>query len=201
MRRGLVAATVAMLLVALVSSAAMATGNNKGRFPSMCWDMDAGEVVLPESEWAEPGVPMVERTAHMGGVQVFSRINGKGAQRILCSGMKHREDQDQATGFATKDWRLDTKQKGTRKAEDIWNGMRRNIDSYRIYAPKGCDVNVRMWTRRNGRSLLLVDWTVWNAWGSKKKLQGFNFCPRWDNTVTKVRVATECPGRVVDLFE
>mgnify|MGYP001814070429 CR=1 FL=1 len=201
MKRTLAVATVAMLLVALISSAALATGNNTGKFPRMCWNTTAGKYLLAESRWADPEVPEYGRYTYMGGVQVHAGTYGRGAQRIMCSGLKQRPDQAQAVGYARVDKKLNKKASGARPAEDIWNGMYRNIESFLVYAPKGCNVNAQMWTRLGGQWALLMDVTVWNAKGSKKKIKGWNFCPRWGNTTTKVRVSTACPGRTVDLFD
>ena len=70
MKRTLVVATVAMLMAALISSAALATGNNKGRFPGICWYTTAGKYLLPESGRAAPDAPEYNRYTQAAGTFV-----------------------------------------------------------------------------------------------------------------------------------
>ena len=85
--------------------------------------------------------------------------------------------------------RLNSRNKNRPPLEDIWNGFRKNIESFKLRAAAGCLAAVIL----VGRNLVFIR-TIDNSDGAAPMTRRFEVPRRKDNKATKVFVAVLCPA-------
>ncbi|MFV2063779.1 MAG: hypothetical protein ACC726_09745, partial [Chloroflexota bacterium] len=91
----------------------------------------AGTVTATGRSGTDLGACTNEAKDYYGGIKVYAKDEGKGADRVLCVPTKESGPAGERDGEGL-DHRLDKRDRKSPRLEDIWNGFSKDIESFEL---------------------------------------------------------------------
>jgi hypothetical protein len=159
----------------------------------MVLSVGAGTVTATGRSGTDLSACTNEAEDYFGGIKVYAKDKGKGADRVLCAATLVVEGTNR-TGHS-EDRDLDERDERRPPLEDIWNGFDKDIESYELLAAAGCELTAYMMGRRSGQKPVLLD----NTDGTEPKTKLFELPRKRDDKATTVIVEVFCEGGPTEL--
>jgi hypothetical protein len=167
MRRALGGLLAALMMLSVGTGAVAATGRS-GTDLNACTD---------------------EVEDYYGGIKVYAKDEGKGADRVLCAIGRDGGGSDQ---------RLDERDRRLPGLEDIWNGFDKDIESFELRAATGCVTRVELSVVRSiggGETVgtPLLERSLDNIDGTEPETRFYEVPRKKDDRATAVQLSVFCP--------
>jgi hypothetical protein len=149
----------------------------------------AGTVTATGRSGTDLNVCTNEAKDYYGGIKVYAKDKGKGADRVPCAIGRNGGGSDQ---------RLNKRNERAPGLEDIWNGFHKDIESFELRAAAGCVTRVELSVVRSiggGETMgtPLVERRLDNIDGTEAETRLYEIPRRKDDKATSVQLSVFCP--------
>jgi hypothetical protein len=157
----------------------------------------AGTVTATGRSGTDLNVCTNEAKDYYGGIKVYAKDEGKGADRVMCAPTEEQPSDIERDGEAL-DHRLNKRDERLPGLEDIWNGFSKNIESFELRAAAGCVTAVEVAVFRPiGRGEFVVTTllvrSLDNIDGTEPETRLYEIPRTKDDEATALEITASCP--------